>query len=110
MANELFPDVIACKVEMFAETMPMFMFKNGIIQSVKVPGDNAARILVDLCHEQDIYRLQLDGNSDYLMAFIQTVREAEELNYANDEHKIEIITKTTALHAEDENENEKEEE
>ena len=78
-----FPNIIACAVEMFSENMQVFVFKNGIIQNVIIPGDEAADTLVRLCHDQDIYTLKLSGDKVYLEDFISTIRDAEEVNYSD---------------------------
>ena len=80
-----FPNIIACAVEMFSENMQVFVFKNGVIQNTSVPSEEAARLLVGLCHDQDIYNLKLSGDSVYLEDFISTIREAEESDYGEKE-------------------------
>lgn len=80
-----FPNIIACAVEMFSENMQVFVFKNGVIQNTSVPSKEAARLLVGLCHDQDIYNLKLSGDSIYLEDFISTIREAEESDYGEKE-------------------------
>lgn len=100
MANTISPkDVIACRVEMFSENMPVFVVKGGVIQNASIPGENAANILVDLCHQQDIYNLKLDGNAEYMQVFLASIKEAERKNYAHADHSINIITQVTALNA-----------
>lgn len=87
-----FPNIIACAVEMFSENMQVFVFKNGIIQNVTIPGEEAAELLVRLCHEQDVYTLKLSGDETYLEDFISTIRDAEEVNYSErDRIHIQVV-------------------
>lgn len=96
MANSspFFRDAIACAVEMFSENMQVFVYTNNKIQMVKVPSDRAGVALVGMCKEYDIDLIQLSGDDTYLESFVSTIREAELLEYGeNDKIEIAIMNK-----------------
>ena len=96
MANssQYFRDAIACSVEMFSENMQVFVYTNNRIQMTKIPSDKAAIALVGMCKEYEIDLIQLSGDETYLESFIGTIREAELLEYGeNDKIEIAIMNK-----------------
>ena len=60
----------------------------------KIPSDQAAIALVGMCKEYEIDLIQLSGDETYLESFIGTIREAELLEYGeNDKIEITIMNK-----------------
>ena len=93
-SSQYFRDAIACSVEMFSENMQVFVYTNNRIQMTKIPSDQAAIALVGMCKEYEIDLIQLSGDETYLESFIGTIREAELLEYGeNDKIEITIMNK-----------------
>ena len=86
-------DLIACNIEMFSTTTTIFVYQNRRIRNFSIPSENAANILAELCHMENIYDLEVSGNKAYLESFCETIKEAEERLYANSKERINIILK-----------------